>query len=175
MLGPVQRCDECDFTYEAVALVDTASNLRSLCTEYVAILADRERDQRLKMRPAPGVWSVIEYSCHVRDVVLIQRDRIILALVERSPGFARMYRDERALLAGYRQEAPQDVALGLGVAVNLFAHLFDRLSSEQTDRKCIYNFPEASERDIGWLGRHTVHEAKHHLDDVRRILTRLSN
>jgi hypothetical protein len=31
-------------------------------------------------------------------------------------------------------------------------------------------WPEATERDLGWVGRHAVHEGEHHLMDVRRVL-----
>ena len=131
--------------------------------------------QDLRTRPAPDVWSAIEYSCHVRDVLLIQRDRVILALVERLPSFPRMYRDERVSLTGYQQEPLQDLLAELDVATNLFAKVFDRLSTEQMSRQCIYNFPEPTERDIAWLGRHTVHEATHHLGDIRAVLDKVSS
>jgi len=33
-----------------------------------------------------------------------------------------------------------------------------------------YPWPAPAERDVAWVGRHTVHEGEHHLMDVRRVL-----
>jgi hypothetical protein len=41
-------------------------------------------------------------------------------------------------------------------------------------RPCIYNYPEPLERDVAWLGHHTLHEATHHLEDLRSALARLA-
>ena len=46
-------------------------------------------------RPSPEQRSPIEYACHVRDVALMQRNRVYVALVEDEPSFKPMYRDER--------------------------------------------------------------------------------
>ena len=170
----MDRCDECGFDYGGISVGEVAGILRSLCARYVEVL-DGESDRDLRARPAPDIWSAVEYTCHVRDVLLIQRDRVILALVEHSPSFARMYRDERASLTGYGQESLEDLSQELRVATSLFAKLFEGLSAEQMTRPCIYNFPAATERDVGWLGRHTVHETKHHLLDVNSVLARVSS
>jgi hypothetical protein len=127
----------------------------------------------VRMRPAPDVWSAIEYACHVRDVWLVQRDRAILALVEDTPSYPRMFRDERTDLAGYQREDVTDVASEVVMAANLMAKLFEGLASDQLARPCIYNYPEPTERDVAWLGRHTLHEATHHLDDLRSVLARV--
>ena len=105
-----------------------------------------------------------------RDVLLIQRDRVILALVEEVPGFAPMHRDERVALAHYGDEDVGEVAGELTMAGNLTAKLFAALSPVQLARRCIYNYPETAERDLTWLGRQTVHETVHHLGDIRRML-----
>ncbi|HXW33438.1 MAG TPA: DinB family protein, partial [Acidimicrobiales bacterium] len=126
------------------------------------------------VRPSPGVWSAQEYVCHVRDVLLVQRERILLALVEECPSFSRMYRDERVELAGYHEEALSEVLIELGVAIGLFARVSDALSLDQASRRCIYNFPESAERDVAWLCRHTLHEVTHHLLDVKSVVAQVS-
>jgi hypothetical protein len=171
----VDHCAECGFIYDETAIADVPETLRSLAARYVELLGEQlGGDQPLRSRPAPDVWSALEYACHVRDVLLVQRDRVILALVEDTPGFSRMYRDERVKLAGYPDERPEDVASELCMSVDLFAKVFERLTVEQAGRRCIYNFPAPTERDVAWLGRHTVHEAAHHLDDVTSVLARVA-
>jgi DNA segregation ATPase FtsK/SpoIIIE, S-DNA-T family len=62
------------------------------------------------------------------------------------------------------------VAEGIEHAATLLAHLFERLTSEQFERLCIYVYPEPRERDLLWVGRDTVHECQHHLRDIDRQL-----
>jgi S-DNA-T family DNA segregation ATPase FtsK/SpoIIIE len=114
------------------------------------------------------VWSGLEYACHVRDVVLIQRDRILLALVESCPSFAPMYREQRVELADYHAHSPDDVADQVLLATDLCATVLAGLRSEQWARPSIYNFPVPTERDVAWLGRHTLHECVHHFGDIDR-------
>ena len=50
------------------------------------------------------------------------------------------------------------------------AGAFGGLTPAEWSRTGIYNFPEPTERDMVWLGRHAVHEGHHHLLDVGRTL-----
>jgi DinB superfamily len=123
-----------------------------------------------RRRPRREVWSALEYACHVRDVLLVQRERALLALVETTPGFARMYRDERVGLARYDAHPPGQVLDQLGMAAELCATVFDGLTSQQWARSLIYNYPAPAWRDVAWLARNTVHEVEHHLDDIRAVI-----
>ncbi len=154
-------------------MCDVAPALRRTAGQYSAPLLRPGIARAVAVRPAPEVWSAQEYCCHVRDVLLIQRDRVLLALVEEVPSFSRMYRDERAALAGYRHESIAGAVQGLAVAADLLARIFDGLTPAQLGRRCVYNYPSAAVRDVAWLGRHSVHEAGHHLGDVRSVLARV--
>jgi len=125
---------------------------------------------QVRQRPEPAVWSALEYACHLRDVLLVQRDRVLLALVVDEPGFVPMYRDERVGLARYNEDDPAVVAAELVMAADLFARLIERLDRAQLDRPAIYHYPVTARVDLGWVARHTLHEAIHHLADVRRVL-----
>jgi hypothetical protein len=119
------------------------------------------------------VWSALEYVCHVRDVLLVQRDRAVLARVEERPSFARMYRDERVLICRYADQDPGDVLTQLAMAAEMCALVFDGLDDRNWSRRLVYNWPERAEFDLAWLGRHTVHEVEHHLRDVGSVLKRV--
>lgn len=122
------------------------------------------------VRPDPATWSALEYACHTRDVLLVQRDRAVLAQVEECPNFARMHRDERVSLCGYDQHPIEAVLAHVAVAAELCATVFGNLSARAWARRMVYNWPESAERDLLWLGRHTVHEGEHHLKDMRACL-----
>jgi hypothetical protein len=162
----VDACQECGYGYdnpvEAISFT-----LRSLGSDYGERLRNTDADV-LRTQPTPSVWSGLEYACHVRDVVLIQRERILLALVESCPSFAPMYREQRVDLADYQAHSPDEVAEQIVLAAELCATVLVGLGSEQWARPSIYNFPVPTERDVAWLGRHTLHEGIHHLDDIDR-------
>ena len=166
----VERCDECGFVYESLETGEIGSTIRGLAQQVASELVRPAVSGSIGTRPAPEIWSALEYGCHVRDVLLVQRERVLLALVEERPSFARMYRDERVSLAGYAGERPSDVADHLTLAADLFGRVIDGLTPEQLARTGIYNFPAPMDRDVAWLGRHTAHEATHHLGDVRSVL-----
>jgi len=169
----MERCEECGFVYESLASGDVGSTIRGIARDMSAELLGRDGSDAVRTRPEPTVWSALEYACHVRDVLLVQRERVLLAQVEERPSFSRMYRDERVTLADYPDEQPEDVADQLTVAAALMGRVFDRLTTEQLARTCIYNYPVATERDVAWLGRHSAHEASHHLGDIRSVLARV--
>jgi hypothetical protein len=171
----VDSCEQCGFVYGSIGVADIPDALRALSLQYGDALLETDVAGLIRMRPSPDVWSALEYACHVRDVWLVQRDRAILALVEDRPSYPRMFRDERTYLAGYQREDAAEVAGELVMAANLMAKLFEGLDSHQLARLCIYNYPEPAERDVAWLGHHTLHEGTHHLDDLRSVLARVAS
>ena len=83
----------CGFAWEEVAVDDIDGRLRS-GTERIADLLAGAPD-RATVQPTPGRWSALEYAGHVRDVLLMLRDRMVVGMVEDEPEFKPMYRDQR--------------------------------------------------------------------------------
>jgi hypothetical protein len=166
----MDSCVPCGFRYDDLTINKVPDTLRFLGTAYRLRLASGFRDARgeslLRRRPAPDVWSVLEYCCHVRDVLLAQRERLYLALVEDTPRFSSIYRDQRVLLAHYQDERLEDVAREVDMAAGLLARSFSTLDDAQWQRRCVYSYPAPTQRTVAWLARHTVHEGRHHLLDV---------
>jgi hypothetical protein len=67
----------------------------------------------LRGRPAPDVWSRLEYACHIRDVLLVQRERVLMVRRGFDDEALPMGRDERVDHDGYNDQKPVDVALQL--------------------------------------------------------------
>lgn len=162
-------CQECGFSDELVALDALAGRLRSFGPRFREALAG-VGPAAASRRPEPAVWSALEYACHVRDVFLIQRERAVLAQVEDNPRTARMNRDERVAVCRYDAQAVPDVLDQLAMAAELCALVFEGLDQAGWARRLVYPWPVPAERDVAWVGRHTVHEGEHHLMDVRRVL-----
>jgi hypothetical protein len=162
-------CPECGFSYEGLAPEAVPERLRALRSKFSEELAGADPASASR-RPGPGVWSALEYACHVRDVLLVQRERAIAAQVEHVPSPPRMHRDERVALARYGAHPVPVVLDQLGMAAELCAVVFEALDQAGWARRLIYRWPDATERDLAWVGRNTVHEGEHHLMDVRRVL-----
>jgi len=165
----VDRCAECGFDYDALAVSDIPSTLRSFAEPYGTRLLDTDVE-RLRAHHVDGVWSALEYGCHVRDVFRVQRQRIDLILAEDCPTLTPMGRDERVTSDHYNEQDPRAVAHDLGAAAAELATAFAALSPEEWQRTAIYNYPTTQERSLLWIARNAAHESRHHLMDIDRLL-----
>jgi hypothetical protein len=118
----------------------------------------------------PDTWSPLEYGCHVRDVLLVQRERVFTARLIDTPSFDPMGREERVGFDGYGDQDPATVARQLRDASAMFANVLARLGPDDWERTVMYNFPALLERSLRWVAVHTAHEVQHHLLDVREQL-----
>lgn len=161
-------CAECGFTYD-LALAPTVP---ALARRHAAACAEllRAEPSVLRRRPAPDVWAPLEYACHLRDMLLVQRERVLAARRRDTPLAESMGRDERVEHDGYADQQPADVARQLQDAALLFGNSLDRLSPADWERTLIYTYPERHKRPLRWLALHTLHELVHHLLDIRRQL-----
>jgi hypothetical protein len=164
----VDRCDECGFVYGALPVPDIPRSLRAVSARYETRL--KEPADALRAHPVPGTWSALEYACHIRDVMQVQRQRLALALVEETPKFTPMRREERVVELRYNEQDPATVATQIREAAAALAEAFAALDDAQWSRTVIYTWPQEFERTLTWVGRHTVHEGEHHALDIDRML-----
>lgn len=155
--------------YDDVPRQAISSALVELGEQYASRLAGTGIDA-LRRRPSPEVWSPLEYAVHVRDVLEVQRERIMAALLGDAPTFAPMGRDERVAEWRYNEQDPAVVADELRRNAAELAAVLDSLDDAGWERIGIYNWPAHAERDVTWIARHTVHEMAHHLLDINRAL-----
>jgi hypothetical protein len=169
MPEPTEHCTECGFTYDVSAAGTAGAAITAAGAEAATLLV--RHAEAAPTRRDPDTWSALEYGCHLRDVLLVQRERVLLALRVDRPAPEPMGREERAVLDGYSEQLPVDVARQLTDASSLFTHLLGRLGPEQWERTMTYNYPTPGPRSLSWVAVHTEHEALHHLGDIRRQLT----
>jgi S-DNA-T family DNA segregation ATPase FtsK/SpoIIIE len=161
----VDVCPECGYEYAALPGGALAPALALGAAQHAARL--RAAPDRLRARPAPEVWSPLEYACHVRDVLRVQRERLLRTQSEDQPAFAPMDRERRVVDDAYDQQDPARVAEELRDAAEALAETLDDIDWTRTG---VYNWPTTAVRDVGWIARHTLHEVAHHLMDVDRGL-----
>jgi hypothetical protein len=164
----VERCAECGFEYDLGAAPAAGPAIVAGVARF-AVLLDGPGPE-LARRPRPGTWSPLEYGCHLRDVLLVQRERVLGARRTHRPEFGPMGRDERVEHDGYAEQLPRAVARQMTDAAALFAHVLARLDGTEWERPLVYSYPARQERTLRWVAVHTVHEVDHHLLDVLRQL-----
>lgn len=163
-----ESCEECGFAHDLDDIDAVPATIQAGAAELGRIIVELAGTGRAHDRPEPHIWSPLEYGCHVRDVLLVQRERVLLARREDNPSLATMGRDERADHDGYLDQHPSDVARQLGDAALLFAHVLTRLNPTDWDRTVLYNYPRLQPRPLRWVAVHALHEVRHHIFDVRR-------
>jgi DinB family protein len=154
-------CPDCGFDPEAVAGPDIAALTRVGAAAWAGVLGRADaRD-----RPAPGVWSPLEYACHVRDVYRLFDQRLVLMLAEQHPTFANWDQDETAVAGRYGEQDPHHVAAELAAAAETVAARFDTVRGEgwaRTGRRT----GDGATFTVETFGRYFVHDWRHHLHDV---------
>ena len=164
----METCEGCGFCWEAVAREEIGPRVTAGASAIAALLA--AEPQWVEQRPEPERWSMLEYAAHVRDVLLTVRDRLVIGLVEDDPGFKPLYRDERVDLGLYRFDTLAAVATELAAAAAMFVRLFDAIDPGRLSRTVQYGWPAPASRTLLWMGQQAVHEAEHHLRDIREDL-----
>jgi len=116
-------------------------------------------------RPEPGVWSPLEYACHVRDVCRVFEERVYLMLSEVDPAFENWNQDAAALAGAYGEQEPVAVGVELWAAAEAAAEAFESVGPDQWQRTG--RRTDGSRFTLETLGQYFLHDLIHHLHDVR--------
>jgi S-DNA-T family DNA segregation ATPase FtsK/SpoIIIE len=165
----VSKCEECGYDRESPGRVQIVRALGPLAEEHRVLLTTIPAE-RLRDHPRPGSWSVLEYGCHVRDVLRFQRERIALAQAEDTPAFTSMRPDERAAEERYNEQDPRQVARDITAAARELTGAVTGLDAQGWQRTGVYPFPSPEVHTAEWVVRFTAHELAHHLFDSRRLM-----
>jgi DinB superfamily len=160
-------CAGCGIDYTSVT-ADAARTRIALLPDRYAAAVRGAPDETLRRRPAPAVWSAVEYLCHVRDVYATFTIRLHRARAEDRPALEPMFADLRAERFGYNRY-PVDAVLAelAAVAAGFTDEVADTRPGEWG--RVVTRLPQ-EERTALWLARQALHEGVHHLHDVERIL-----
>jgi hypothetical protein len=162
-------CAECQYDYAPLDHCEIIAAVTSLADKHRQVLASVPRWE-LSQRSNPATWSPLEYSCHVRDVLLVQRERVMAAQAQDRPEFEPMRRDERAIEERYNEQDPLAVAVDITTAAGLLADELTALDEQGWRRAGIYPWPAPQTRTVEWVTKWTAHELAHHLFDIHRLI-----
>jgi hypothetical protein len=154
-------CPECGFDARTVPGPEVAARLRLNAGRWPAVCA---RDD-VRVRPAPQVWSPLEYACHVRDVCRVFTSRVGLMRSQTDPLFANWDQDAAAVADAYGTADPVAVSEELTAAAEAAAASFAAVGRgdwRRTGRRS-----NGSPFTLETLGQYFLHDLTHHLHDVR--------
>ena len=168
------RCDECGFDGEAMANTDLIEACRRFAKRYRApltrFLPDEDGAAIVRRRPAPDVWSALEYAAHTRDVFVFYRERIERVLAEDRPTLHAVGFGNREEERAYNDEDPAATADGVTGEATAVAELLEGLDESQWARVGLSSEGDGAERTVRVLAERVVHDAHHHLLDIGRSL-----
>ncbi|MFJ9443875.1 DinB family protein [Kitasatospora sp. NPDC101235] len=155
-------CPDCGLDTPKVVREDVAGMVRANAEGWLTVLAGDA--DGLRGRPAPGVWSDLEYACHVRDVFRLFRVRLNLMLDQDGPLFPNWDQDETAVAERYGEQDPRVVAGELAEAAERLAAAFERVAGAQWGRTG--NRSDGARFTVESFSRYLIHDPVHHLFDV---------
>ena len=153
-------CPECGLDAAAVPAGQVAQRGRDNAAAWAAVLAGPVRE-----RPAPATWSPLEYGCHVRDVLRLYDERLVLMLEQDDPLYANWDQDATAVEQRYGEQDPAVVADELAQAARRVADRFAALAPEQWARTGRRS--DGASFSVTSFSQYFLHDVVHHLHDVR--------
>lgn len=159
-----RRCPDCGFDPKEISPLAFTEIVRDDKQRYAAVL----RRAGVRGRPSAGVWSPLEYCCHVRDVCDVMRERLEQILAARGGApvrFANWDQDAAAVDGAYWQSDPETVRYELEAAFEAAAEAFDRPDGDQWSWTGLRG--DGAEFTARTLGLYFIHDLTHHLWDVQ--------
>jgi hypothetical protein len=166
-------CDECGFHGGTLDLSATIARTRALPVRWSEVMSQDE--ERLRARPEPDTWCAVEYAQHVVSAIVGIEWAARLFAAGRSPDWDELPED--SLPGVFEHDTHEcgrfdvaDTLESLGAAANSMAAFAESLTLEEQVATAVY-FKEEVMNTTAVI-RHAVHDAEHHLLDVRRGIAR---
>jgi hypothetical protein len=165
-----ETCEQCGFDGSSYSDEELLVALDSLEAPWRELLAPS--DEHLRERPAPEVWSALEYAAHSRDVTALHVFGVREALTGNEPHFAEIAGDELIAEAAQSYDSEEVSQVLDELAREL--HALSEVARESGPLNWHYALSIGAERiTVRRLLEHALHDSSHHLDDVERGLGQL--
>jgi hypothetical protein len=166
-------CDECGFHGALVDMGGAAALLGTLGDRWASVFSHSE--ELLRARPEPGTWCPVEYAQHSTFAIGAIEWAARQFVDGRSPDWSQEPQD----LAGQFEHDNHDcdrfdlasTLEGLKSAARSLASFAANLTPQAQDRKADYG--DGLIINTAAVVRHALHDAEHHLLDIRRGIARL--
>ena len=166
-------CDECGFHGGTLDLSAAVARIRTLPDRWSEVMSQDE--ERLRARPEPDTWCAVEYAQHVVSAIVGVEWAARLFAAGRSPDWGELPEDS---LPGVFEHDTHDCGRfdvaetleSLGAAARSMAAFAESLTPDEQAATAVY----VNELVINTTAviRHALHDAEHHLLDIRRGIAR---
>jgi hypothetical protein len=164
-------CGSCSLAYAQITVDDAVQAIQAL-PEQLRAAVDAVPSTFRRQRPDPSTWSVAEYACHLRDVLISTTIRLHRARTENAPAVDPMFNDLRAALFGYNEADLTAVLEETAAAAAGLCAEISRMNGPDWDRVVLRQPGE--QRTTRWLVRQAAHEGLHHLADIAAVRASLA-
>jgi acyl dehydratase len=153
-------CPTCGFSAADLTTAQIAPAIRSVVPRWQAVLARPD----VRRRPGLGVWSPLEYACHVRDLITVVAARVDLVLAADEPLHEDWDENLAALDGDYATQDPAEVAADLAAAAGTLAQRLDDVHGTDWERAA--RRAAGGRVSVREMGLYLVHDMAHHLQNV---------
>jgi S-DNA-T family DNA segregation ATPase FtsK/SpoIIIE len=166
-------CDECGFHGGTLDLFAAVARIRTLPDRWSEVMSQEE--EWLRARPEPNTWCAVEYAQHVVSAIVSIEWAARLFAAGRSPDWDELPEDS---LPGVFEHDTHDCGRfdvvetleSLGGAARSIAAFAQSLTPDEQVATAVY-FNEMVINTTAVI-RHALHDAEHHLLDIRRGIAR---
>ncbi len=155
-----RACPECGFDAGSFDPTTIADALYVNAQEWATLL----EDSRVRDRPAPNLWSALEYGCHIRDVFVLFNERLRMMLEQDDPTYQNWDQDATAVSERYADQDPADVTAALLHGAQALADRFRRVKGAQWQRTGTRS--DGAKFTVHSFAQYLIHDPVHHLHDV---------
>ena len=158
-----ERCEQCGFNGDDWTDSGALEAVAELPAHWVSALSGLTTPDVLR-RPVPEMWSIAEYTDHVREVLFGMR--FLLDTAVRQPGADLGASPESRFDAEPRPIEIESALAGIGREAIALRQSLSKLPPDDSAWTVIL---DGTEVDPHWIVRHAVHDATHHLLDIKRL------
>ncbi len=154
-------CRECGLDIATMPRSAFAGLVRASAAAWCAVLTG---PGNVRQRAMPGVWSTLEYGCHVRDVLELTNYRLRLMLSIDEPCYPAWDQDAIVITERYADQNPTAVAASLCDVAEVVSARLERLSGDDWNRAGTRD--DGARFSVESFARYNIHDMAHHLYDV---------
>ncbi|MDA8196585.1 MAG: DinB family protein [Actinomycetota bacterium] len=157
-----EGCNQCSF--QPYPARETSSRLAEATKYYEKALAN----PNVSLRPSEGIWSPLEYSCHVRDVLELFNERLTKMLTIDDAQFDNWDQDQNAIEKDYENQNPDEVLVELRKNSELLSMAFSQVEEDDWSKRGLRS--NGSRFTVETFAIYLMHDIEHHIYDIENQL-----